>query len=472
MKTRYIAFAALALMGTLAGCQKESFPSRPDNAVSVNFSVGSMLATRSNAAATDASQTKFNSGDQIAVSTNDQEEAVLFQCTSTENQTWAEAVPNKFLLWTADMLTFSAYYPVTTGTSMTAFTVPTDQSTEAYINAADYMTVTKTISRPEGGTDISLELERQMARVIVTISGFNDQYASDKKTVSNVRIYSKASGIADGAATGSVTAVTPYANGTGTQGTTYTALVVPGNSDDSADFITLTDGEGSTLLVKGIPEMQAGYSYTFNLVVGKNKIEVQSVTVTDWTTGETLAGGQAEEQTGAAAGITDPQVGQIIGSDGKNYAADATLPTGVTKVAMIAYINGSNGLAIQLNSSPVSKDWAEAKTYAEGLNTSTPIAGGTWRLPSKADWQNMFVGCAVSGDASASDYMDPIAGFKAKIAATGTTWQSDYYWSSTPSEYDGKAWGVDVYLYGSRADAYFRGDVTSYSSYVLGCLAF
>ena len=49
--------------------------------------------------------------------------------------------------------------------------------------------------------------------------------------------------------------------------------------------------------MKGIPELEAGNSYTFNLVVGKNRIEVASVTVQDWTTGETLAGGQAEEQT-------------------------------------------------------------------------------------------------------------------------------------------------------------------------------
>jgi len=51
--------------------------------------------------------------------------------------------------------------------------------------------------------------------------------------------------------------------------------------------------------VKGIPELEAGNSYTFNLVVGKNRIEVQSVTVQDWTTGETLDGGQATE--GSAA---------------------------------------------------------------------------------------------------------------------------------------------------------------------------
>ena len=115
--TKYLSMAALALMGTLASCQSDDFTvARPDNAVSVNFSVGSLQATtRSNAVATDDTQRQFNQGDQISVSTNDQE-AVLFQCTSTDDQTWTEAVPNKFLLWTQPTLTFSAYYPVTTGT--------------------------------------------------------------------------------------------------------------------------------------------------------------------------------------------------------------------------------------------------------------------------------------------------------------------------------------------------------------------
>lgn len=308
MKAKYLSMAALALMGALASCQSDDdfTVARPDNAVSVNFSVGSLQATtRSNAAATDDTQRQFNQDDQIAVSTNDQE-AVLFQCTSTENQTWTEAVPNKFLLWTQPMLTFSAYYPVTTGTSMTTFTVPTDQSTEAKIALADYMTRQQVISRPEGGSDIQMQLERKMARVIVRISGFGSQYRDDQKTVKNVRIYSEASGIADGNPTGSSTEIQPYAQGSyddwsegWSQNSTFTALVVPGYGDSGARFIQLTDGEYSTLLVKGIPELKAGNSYTFNLVVGKNRIEVASVTVTDWTTGETLAGGQATE--GSAA---------------------------------------------------------------------------------------------------------------------------------------------------------------------------
>ena len=305
MKAKYLSMAALALMGALASCQSDDdfTVARPDNAVSVNFSVGSLQGTtRSNAIATDDTQREFNQGDQISVSTNDQE-AVLFQCTSTEDQTWTEAVPNKFLLWTQNTLTFSAYYPVTTGTSMTTFTLPADQSSVEKIALADYMTRQQVISRPEGGSDIQMQLERKMARVIVRISGFGNQYFDDQKTVKNVRIYSEASGIADGNPTGSSTEIQPYAQGSyddwsegWSQNSTFTALVVPGYGDYGARFIQLTDGEGSTLLVKGIPELEAGNSYTFNLMVGKNRIEVQSVTVQDWTTGETLAGGQAQEQ--------------------------------------------------------------------------------------------------------------------------------------------------------------------------------
>ena len=333
MKAKYLSLAALALVGALASCQSDDEATtgfRPDNAVSLNFSVGSLQGTtRSNAIATDDTQRQFNQGDQIAVSTNDQE-AVLFQCTSTENQTWTEAVAGKFLLWTQPTLTFSAYYPVTTGTSMTAFTVPTDQSSVEKIALADYMTRQQVISRPEGGSDIQMQLVRKMARVIVRISGFGSQYDDDEKTVSNVSIYSEASGIADGNPTGSSTEIQPYAQGDGGQGSTYTALVVPGYGDSGARFIQLSDGEGSTLLVKGIPELEAGNSYTFNLVVGKNKIEVASVTVTDWTTGETLAGGQATEGSAKAPAVT-PNIAQadctFSPSNGKSTLSNANITT-------------------------------------------------------------------------------------------------------------------------------------------------
>ena len=311
MKTaKYLSLAAIALMGTLASCQSDdeaaSIASRPANAVGMNITVGSMLTTRSNAAATDDSQKQFNEGDQVSVSATNQD-AVIYQLQS-DGSTWTETVANKWLLWTADMLTFDAYYPVTTGTDMTNFTLPTDQSTSDNIALADYMTKSSTISRPSGGSDISMELERKMARVIIRIADFGDQYdyASTSETVSNVKIYSAASAIEDGSAVGAATAVTPYEQGNGTVGSTYTALVIPATGNSSATFVTLTDGESQTLQVTGIPEMEAGKSYTFDLTVGKNAIRVSNVTVVDWTTGTTLTGGQATEgsATTLVTGIT------------------------------------------------------------------------------------------------------------------------------------------------------------------------
>ena len=178
----------------------------------------------------------------------------------------------------------------------------------------------------------------------------------------------------------------------------------------------------------------------------------------------------------AASLIVNPVVGQIIGSDGKNYDANATLPDGVTAVAMIAYLgNGSdctNGLAIQLNASPASVDnWSAACSYSSYPSiTGNP---GTWRLPSKDDWQNMFVGCAKSGDATSPDdngKMDPIAGFKEKIVATGIAWPSINYWSSTDS--GSNAWYVGVKLNGPFARANFYEGDTSLPCSILGCLAF
>ena len=170
--------------------------------------------------------------------------------------------------------------------------------------------------------------------------------------------------------------------------------------------------------------------------------------------------------------LASSAVGEIVGSDGlAYYASDKNnLPSGVTAVAMVAYKSETAGesLAIQLNASPASKNWSDACNYSSYPSiTGNP---GTWRLPSMADWQNMFVGCAKSGDAGASDFMYPIAGFKEKIGATGITWQSYFYWSSTGG--GSYAWSVFVSLDGSNADADFGENDTSDPFSVLGCLAF
>ena len=50
-----------------------------------------------------------------------------------------------------------------------------------------------------------------------------------------------------------------------------------------------------TLYVKGIPAFQGGYSYTYNLHVGKDVVNVGSVTVKPWSEPIVVNGGIAEE---------------------------------------------------------------------------------------------------------------------------------------------------------------------------------
>lgn len=187
--------------------------------------------------------------------------------------------------------------------------------------------------------------------------------------------------------------------------------------------------------------------------------------------------------------LSNSTVGMIVGSDGKAYAvADKDkMPKGVTAVAMVAYKDGSKGLAIQLNSSPSEMSWSEANAY-KGYPT---ISGnvGTWRLPSEEDWINMFTGCAIDGDGLQSDNSNPdplyfISGFVEKITATGTTWTNGgQYWSSTTTGTgsDTKYGYVFTNLSDSPTNHYYayihkmlksNADNQSVQLYVLGCFAF
>ena len=139
---------------------------------------------------------------------------------------------------------------------------------------------------------------------------------------------------------------------------------------------------------------------------------------------------KVEVEKGAATpslSLTSPAVSQVIGSDGKNYAANATLPTGVTKVAMIAYVSGDTGLAIALEDESGEMDWNASMTVA--AEHTPAFTGGTWRLPSFAYWNNMLN--AYNG---LSDLNEAIAN------ANGNKMEGKY-WSSR--EDDGEAYYMD-----------------------------
>ncbi|MDD2952776.1 MAG: fimbrillin family protein [Parabacteroides sp.] len=239
-----------------------------------------------------AAQKVFNSGDKIGVSA-DTQAAVTY---TSDGTTWTPA-ENTYLRWEQETMSFSAYYPVTTGTDTQNFTLPATQSTVDSIAAADYMT-TVSVSKNKSEGNISLELSRKTARVIVKIVGFNDQYADTLKYVSAVSLVTYATAYQGGhvLTEATPTPITPYCGnetpvkgGCGA-GTTFTALVLPDAAHSDKEFIALTDGTGKSLTVKGIPAHEAGKSYTYNVTVGKDQVQITGVTVADWQTGEPIAG--------------------------------------------------------------------------------------------------------------------------------------------------------------------------------------
>lgn len=266
-------------MATLAftSCQKENldtdFNSDP-SAVRVNASVGEGInITRSNPMGDADKQKVFNEGDIISVSADDQT-AVIYTLGGGK---WNPAT-GTYLKWNTPRMLFTAYYPVTEGIDAQNFTLPTDQSDLEKITATDYMTFSDSIGDKPDSHSVDIVMGRKTARVIVHIAGLNDQYTEDY-SVTAASVSGNTNGYANGTTkTGAVT-VSAYKD------TDFYALLTPTTLDGDATFITLTVTNGTTtheLTVKGIPGLEAGKSYTYNVAVGKNGITIGSVTVKDW----------------------------------------------------------------------------------------------------------------------------------------------------------------------------------------------
>ena len=262
-------FGIMGVMGLLfAACSSEddilsSFHNDPD-AVHITAEVGKASAdgfTRSNPlGATAEEQQKFNDGDMISVKADGQE-AVTYKLVGNEWQPQG----GKFLKWESKTMNFTAYYPATYNGG--EITQPMEYTSEKSLAEADFMSYTGSQSNTKGNT-LTLTMNRKMARVVVDVVKFNDQYAQNT-TVNSVTIKG----------------VKAYKH----EGKFY-ALMVPCAEDKNVNFLSLEVGTGNTETLKGIPALEAGKSYTYQLTVGKNKVVVNGITVANWTSGEIING--------------------------------------------------------------------------------------------------------------------------------------------------------------------------------------
>ena len=272
----------------LAGCATESDNSNTwlsdPNAVHVSASVGSIF-TRSNPAASDeAKQMSFNTGDVMGVSNNGTSLNYTFNGTD-----WQPG-NGSYLVWDASNLTFQCWYPADGKNSFSKGYIQEDQSNGTEIAKSDYMKAeVTTLTKIPDSRQLDVTLVRKTARLILNIQSFNDQFDTNTTKVNHIRIASKAS--TDTNET-TIINIKPLQNGEGGKGTTYTALVAPGEVEGKLYFSA--EGTTETPLVVKTGALEAGKSYTYNLIVGKNKVTIGGVTVAEWGTGK-IDGGKAEE---------------------------------------------------------------------------------------------------------------------------------------------------------------------------------
>ena len=277
-----VATAGLLLAGCATDSDNNSTWLSDPNAVHVSASVGSIFTRSYPAASDEAGQKSFNTGDVMGVSNNGT------SITYTFNGTDWQPGSGSYLVWDASNLNFQCWYPADGKNTYSKGYIQEGQSNATEIAKSDYMTAAVTnLTEIPGNRQLDVALVRKTARLILNIQSFNDQFTADTK-VNHIRIASKAS---TDAGESSIINIKPLQKGEGGIGTTYTALVAPGEVEGKLYFSA--EGTTETPLVVKTGALEAGKSYTYNLIVGKNKVTIGDVTVAEWTTGE-ITGGKAE----------------------------------------------------------------------------------------------------------------------------------------------------------------------------------
>lgn len=280
--------AALFLTGCTTDTASNGRWMEDSNAVRIQASAGSTL-TRSNPIATDEKQTGFNQGDKISVRNRN-----ITVNYTLNGEIWQPEDNDKYLVWDEKDLTFEAYYPYDGKNTFSVGYIKKDQSTPEALAQSDYMRITSNnLQSIPSDKRLPLELKRQTARLIFKIDKFNDEF-SERVKVTDLKIYCP--GNTNGNSTWEE--ITPYKIGDGGKETTYTALVIPGviNAElNTSENSYNSEGEPQALKLE-TGTLEAGKSYTYNLIVGKNKVTVGGVTVAEWTPGTPLQGGEAKEE--------------------------------------------------------------------------------------------------------------------------------------------------------------------------------
>lgn len=318
MKINIISILApLAAAAVFAGCDKTAperiWSSDPD-AVRIEASV---LQTKTSPDGKDGDPSKFLPYDEIAVYDGSKTVTYWF-----DGDSWLPKPETDYLVWKAPV-TYKAWYPAS---AKDGFDLPTDQSRSSGSTAAadnfkkaDFMTgefVCDAKGKIPTDHKLKLTMQRKMALVTVNVDKSRLKNQFEGKDIYMIRVESIQSGqsivSSDGIGSGSPVDVKPgpydgaYENGKGD----YHAIVIPCDGDASATFLKITvswlsgyDDDKAELYVTGRPAFEAGKHYTYNLTIGKDKVEAGDITVSNWGSTVPLIDGGGEQD---ADKLSDP----------------------------------------------------------------------------------------------------------------------------------------------------------------------
>ena len=376
----------------LAGCTTDSDTQNTwfsdPSAVRISASVGSTFTRSNPTAGLDEGLKSFNSGDKIGVTSGGT--SVIYSFDGTD---WLPGNNTDYLVWDTKNMSFQCWYPADGKNSFDKGYIQADQSDAQKIVNSDYMAAEiKPASIPEDKV-LKVELERKTARLILKISHFNAQFA-DVAKINHVNIISKASTDADEASTVTINPFPVAGEGgeVGKVGTTYTALVAPGAIEAK---LYLPSGEAATTpLVVKTGALEAGKSYTYNLIVGKDAVTIDDMTVAEWKPGETT-GGEALERpdylTFTADGGTYLQIkctGEYVVSD-LEYSVNFGEWKKWTASTYYVEFGGSRNLRLRgTNKYGTAESSSKYATFSIGSDNSEPRVQCTGDIRTLLDYTN------------------------------------------------------------------------------------
>ena len=459
MKKNILLYMAAVAGLVLAGCNKEGvLPQDGSLDMTVSASIGDLTKVT-----TSGVKTTFDEGDQLSLyawigEADKVSEALVVDgvVNTFDGEAWTPATQ---MLWKN---AHDAHYfiGISPAHDVVSFIADPFVLNPAEYAANDLLIANelsgKTVTKDQEPNPVSLTFSHALAKLNVNLK-FRSQWdatpevtsvATTAKNNYLVNYLTKEVNACDDATQVELQALATPATG---YALSYSGLQVP---QDAVTVITVViDGKDYIYTAAEPIVLQSGKVTTLGLIVGREKITLGSVSVANWDEGTTYEeDGDAVIPDSIVLNLTTPKVGEVIGSDGKNYAY-ASLPDGVTAIAIINYVSGENGLALALTDEGAMSWFTADPTCA----AHTPaFSNGTWRMPGNTDWENMISG-AGGYDALRTSFEG--------VGGTNLL-QDKSYWSANQNSIT-HAYAYD-FLYKTQSS----GNSKSTSFNVRACLAF